>query len=224
MKKYAVIVGGGVGKRMNSDIPKQFMTISRQPLMMHTISAFHNSIEEINIIVVLPENYIDLWKKLCNEYSFNIVHKIVKGGSTRFHSVKNGLKFVEKDSLVAIHDACRPVVRGNIILKSLTLAEKYGNAIPAIPVNESVRKVNGENNSAFNRDILRIVQTPQTFKSNIIKKAYEQEYNQTFTDDATVVEALGEKIHLFEGNIENIKVTTKTDLIVAENFLNKVYF
>ena len=119
MKKYAVIVGGGIGKRMNTDVPKQFISISGKPVLMHTISAFHNSIEEINIIVVLPENYINLWKKLCVEYSFNIVHKIVKGGSTRFNSVKNGLKFVEEDSLVAVHDACRPVVRGNIILNSL---------------------------------------------------------------------------------------------------------
>lgn len=223
MKKYAVIVGGGVGKRMDADIPKQFITISHKPILMHTISAFHNYFEDIDIIIVLAEEYINLWKKLCVEHSFNFAHKIVKGGSTRFQSVKNGLTFVSNNSLVAIHDACRPVIKQDIILNSYNIAEEYGNAIPAIPISESVREINGENNSAFDRDKLRIIQTPQTFKSDIIKKAYEQDYNKIFTDDASVVESSGEKIHLFEGNPKNIKITTRKDLLIAENLINNVY-
>ncbi len=206
---------------MNADIPKQFLLLLGKPVLMHTIFAFYNSIPEINIIVVLPQKQFEYWNNLCDKYNFNIKHKIIEGGPTRFHSVKKGLSLINEESIIAIHDGVRPLIKKETIEKSFAYAERYGNAVPTIPINDSVRIVDGTINKVIDRNKLRIIQTPQTFKSKIIKRAYAQNYSDNFTDDATVVESIGEEIHLFDGDLENIKITNPVDLKIAEILLYK---
>ena len=215
MRKTVIIVAGGSGNRMKSDIPKQFIVLKSKPLLMHTIIAFFNYDNSIEIVLVLPEKYISYWEKLVEEYSFSIPHKIVKGGEERFYSVKNGLDITETD-LVAIHDAVRPFVSNNVIEEAFKLAEIKGNAIPAVAVSESVRMLVKDGNKAINRNDIVLVQTPQCFKTDLIKKAYETEFKAEFTDDASVLEAMGEKIYLSAGNEMNIKITRPVDLLIAE--------
>lgn len=219
MKKFVIIVAGGSGKRINTEIPKQFISLAGKPVLIHTISAFYNYSPEINILLVLPKIYFGLWENLCKNHNFNISHKIVEGGKTRFHSVKNGISKIEKYGIIAVHDGVRPLVKKQVIEKAFLDAEIYGNAVPAIPVNESVRELYKTGSKIFNRNNLRIIQTPQVFKSSILIKAYQQAYQKKFTDDATVVESAGEKINLIEGNPENIKITTPIDLKIAEALL-----
>lgn len=216
MQKYIIIVAGGSGTRMNSDVPKQFILIDEKPVLMHTIEKFYHSFSGINIIVVLANQLVDEWKQLCEKYNFNIPHQLTNGGETRFHSVKNGLILVPENAVVGIHDAARPLVSIETIKKTFDAAEKSGNGIPCIPISESIREINGNQNKTVDRNKFVIVQTPQCFHSSLIKKAFLQEYNSLFTDDASVLEATGEKINLVEGNKENIKITTAQDLIVAE--------
>jgi len=213
MKKYAVIVAGGKGERMLSEIPKQFMLLKNKPILMHTIEAFFNFDNSIKIILVLPQKHIPLWQELCKKYDFQIDCSTVEGGEERFFSVKNGLNLVEKNSLVAIHDGVRPWVSKKTLENCFTTAEILGNAVPVVPVNESIRWVENGTNRHINRTNLRIVQTPQVFHSQILKAAYLQDFNEIFTDDASVAEAFGEKINLVEGNMENIKITTQHDLM-----------
>ncbi len=219
MEKFLIIVAGGKGKRMNSEVPKQFHVVSGKPLLMHTIELFFNYRDEIRIMVVLPKPFIDFWKSLCNRYSFTIEHEVVEGGDSRFHSVKNGLEKVEDHSLVIVHDGVRPLPNNTTLHNVFTKAEKTGNAVPAVKVNESMRKLEGDDNKPVNRREYRLIQTPQAFHSHLIKKAYKQDHRDTFTDDATVVESLGVKINLVEGNYENIKITRPVDLKFAEAFL-----
>ncbi len=219
MKKFVIIVAGGSGKRINTEIPKQFISLAGKPVLIHTISAFYNYSPEINILLVLPKIYFGLWENLCKNHNFNISHKIVEGGKTRFHSVKNGISKIEKYGIIAVHDGVRPLVKKQVIEKAFLDAEIYGNAVPAIPVNESVREIYKTGSKIFNRSNLRIIQTPQVFKSSILIKAYQQSYQKKFTDDATVVESAGEKINLIAGNPENIKITTPIDLKIAEVLL-----
>jgi 2-C-methyl-D-erythritol 4-phosphate cytidylyltransferase len=219
LKKFVIIVAGGSGKRINTEIPKQFISLAGKPVLIHTISAFYNYSPEINILLVLPKTHFGLWEKLCKNHNFNISHKIVEGGKTRFLSVKNGLSKIEKNGIIAVHDGVRPLVKKQVIEKAFLDAEIYGNAVPAIPVNESVREICKTGSKIFNRSNLRIIQTPQVFKSSILIKAYRQAYQNKFTDDATVVESAGEKINLIEGNPENIKITTSIDLRIAEALL-----
>lgn len=214
-----IIVAGGKGKRMHSRNPKQFMLIAGRPVLMHTIEKFSSYPEYFHIIVVLPKPYIDFWKSMCKRYDFHVDHKVIEGGDSRFYSVKNGLKFVKKNSLVGIHDGVRPLVNNTTIHNSFHVAALKGNAIPVVKVNESIRKVDGENSNPVNRQHFRLIQTPQCFQSELILKAYNQDFQNHFTDDATVVEALGEKINLVEGNYENIKITRPVDLQFAEAFL-----
>lgn len=183
---------------------------------MHTIRVFHETVPDINIILVLPGQHFQTWKRLCTEHAFKVPHQKAIGGETRFLSVRNGLELALEDSLVAIHDGVRPLVSQTVIRNSFLMAEKYGTSVPAIPVNESMRIRENESSRTVDRKLIRIIQTPQTFKYSILKKAYEQPYQESFTDDATVVEAMGHKIHLIEGNIENIKITRKIDLRIAE--------
>jgi 2-C-methyl-D-erythritol 4-phosphate cytidylyltransferase len=216
MKKQVIIVAGGEGKRMESDIPKQFIVVAGKPVLMHTIEKFRDFSSEMAITVVLPEPYIELWQSLCLKYRFGIEHNLAKGGSTRFHSVKNGLVKVKDKCIVAIHDGVRPLVSKETLERVFACAEKNGNAIPVIPVNESLRKIkHDERTKPVKREKYFLVQTPQCFRSETLLKAYEQEYRKHFTDDASVVEALGEKIHTVEGNEENIKLTRPFDLKVA---------
>ncbi len=215
MQKNVIIVAGGSGSRMNSDIPKQFIPINNLPILMHTINKFYQFDKLMKIILVLPENQIDYWDKLVDIYSFKLQIEIAKGGKTRFESVKKGLAFVN-DGIVGIHDAVRPFVSLQTIDNVFKLAENLGNAIPVIPVNDSVRVLSEFGNMHFDRNNVKIVQTPQCFDVDLLKKAYLQDYNNQFTDDASVVENLGIKINLTEGNVENIKITTPFDLIFAK--------
>ncbi|MCQ2200919.1 MAG: 2-C-methyl-D-erythritol 4-phosphate cytidylyltransferase [Bacteroidales bacterium] len=217
MKYYAVIVAGGSGKRMGSEIPKQFLLLQGRPVLMHTIERFAQYKADINIIVVLPAHQIERWEALCKEYSFSIPHQVVHGGATRFDSVKNGLKKVEDDGVVAIHDGVRPLVSRQTINRTFIEAAAYGSAIPVTDSTQSVRIIDdGGISHAINRSSVVLVQTPQVFKTTLILSAYEQEYNDLFTDDASVVEAAGAHVHLTHGNIENVKITTKDDMLYAE--------
>lgn len=219
MKKYIIIVAGGIGRRMNGNIPKQFLLLKGKPVLFYTIEIFYKYSSDIPIILVLPQDQIIRWKELCFQYQLNISHQIVEGGTTRFHSVKNGLSEIKETCLVGIHDGARPLVSLQTISRTFEMAEIKGNAVPVVSVNESLRVVNEKGNQSVDREAIKIIQTPQCFYSEQIKKAYDQEYKESFTDDATVLEAMGEKINLVEGNIENIKITNPIDLLFAENLI-----
>ncbi|MBS4012570.1 MAG: 2-C-methyl-D-erythritol 4-phosphate cytidylyltransferase [Bacteroidetes bacterium] len=222
MKKIVLITSGGSGSRTNLNIPKQFVELKGKPLLMYSFNTFLKYSPDIEFVLVLADNQISDWAKLCEKQQFNINHKVVAGGPTRFHSVKNGLKLVEKGVLVAIHDGARPLVSLETISRVFNFAERYGNAIPSIDIAESVRMVENVHNSPIERTKLKIIQTPQCFKSDIIKDAYNQNYDEKFTDDATVLESRGHKIFLTEGNPENIKITTAIDFKIAETLLPKL--
>jgi 2-C-methyl-D-erythritol 4-phosphate cytidylyltransferase len=220
MKNYAIIVAGGSGKRMGSSVPKQFLEVNGLPLIMHTLLLFYRFDEKIKVIVVLPSSYINIWEELCTAHSFGFEHTVAEGGPTRYHSVKSGLKYITDDrSLVAVHDAVRPLVSMEVISNVYRDAHHYGNAVPVIPVRDSVRERSGPDNRPVDRNKLFLVQTPQCFKTSILKKAYLQNYHEEFTDDATLVEYDGEQIHLVDGNSENIKITKPSDLLIAEVML-----
>ena len=206
---------------MNSGILKQFILLNNLPVLMHTINAFFNYSNKVKIVLVLPETTFKTWDELCKKYNFQIPHQLVKGGKTRFQSVKNGLAVIKnKECLVAIHDGVRPFVKNKVIENCFETAEKLGNAVPVIPINESIREIKNSQNLPANRKNFRIIQTPQIFHSSLIKKAYEQDYREDFTDDASVVESTGIKINLVEGNHENIKITRPVDIKIAKAFLN----
>jgi 2-C-methyl-D-erythritol 4-phosphate cytidylyltransferase len=212
MEKIVLIVAGGKGNRMSSTIPKQFMVIAGLPILMHTIKKFWFFENTMRIIVVLPEEHIKYWKKLCREYRFKIKHTIRKGGETRYHSVKSGLRGIKPGYLVAIHDGVRPLVSRNTIKRCFAKAAKTGAAIPVIDTGESIRFVEGSHNRTADRTKYKIVQTPQVFKSELLIKAFRKPFKDTFTDDAAVVENIGHAISLVEGNPENIKHILKIRL------------
>lgn len=220
MKKYVIIVAGGTGSRMRSAIPKQFVELKGKPVLMHTIEKFISAIPDITIVVVLAKQLKEDWEKLCERHNFKTPCILVEGGETRYHSVKNGLELVPMACVVGIHDAARPLVSKQTILNAFGTAEVAGNASPAIPLNDSIRFLKGKDNCAVDRTHYSIIQTPQCFHSDLIKKAFSKEYKPEFTDDASVLEAFGEKINLIEGNRENIKITTEQDLIVAEALMS----
>lgn len=225
MDKYVIIVAGGKGLRMGADLPKQFIPIEGKPVLMHTLECFNNYDETIEIILVLPEEHQDYWQTLCKEIGCTVSHHIVPGGKTRFHSVYNGLDYLTEElgisperkrkALIAVHDGVRPFPGKDIIENCFSSAEQEGNAIPVIPIVDSLRKITDEGNSPADRSQFFIVQTPQVFQSDILMNAYRQPYNQTFTDDASVVETSGEMIYMVPGNRENIKITTPFDLLIA---------
>ena len=236
---YIIIVAGGKGLRMGSDVPKQFLPVGGLPVLMHTIKRFREYSKEIQIILVLPEAQQDYWHSLCKEYAFNVEYMLANGGETRFHSVKNGLDMIPDDAegVVGVHDGVRPFPAIEVIDRCYKTAKETETAIPVIPVVETLRhiiNVNCDtvavntvaaNSVAANsitvpRNDYRLVQTPQTFTVSLLKKAYQQPYNDNFTDDASVVEALGRSITLVEGNRENIKITTPFDLTVVEALFN----
>ncbi len=217
MNKYAIIVAGGNGSRMQSELPKQFLTINGKPILMYTLEKF--AMDNIQLILVLNVDYHEYWNKLCKDHSFNIPHALVKGGTTRYQSVKNGLKSVTEKSLVAVHDAVRPCIKPTQILHAYEEAEKFGNAILAVKSRDSIRKVENEKSVAVSRDDYYLIQTPQVFLSDKLKKAYKEPYRNEFTDDASVLEFMGETIHLIEGNASNIKITYPEDLLIAQALL-----
>lgn len=219
LKKYAIIVAGGSGTRMNSPVPKQFLKLNGLPVLMHTISKFDDLRMGIEIILVIPNHILTDWQELCKQFNFTTPVKLAVGGETRFHSVKNGLAMIKEDGLVAVHDAVRPLVDQKTIIAAYKAAEMYGNAVPAIPLNDSIRQIESTKSIAVDRARYCIIQTPQCFTTDVLRKAYLKEYKFIFTDDATVVESTGEKIHLIDGTPGNIKITTPQDLVLAEALL-----
>ena len=215
---YIIIVAGGKGLRMGSDIPKQFLPIGGKPVLMRTLERFREYSEDIQIILVLPEAQQGYWHQLCQEYHFDVEYTLANGGQTRFHSVQNGLAKVPDDAIgvVGVHDGVRPFPSIEVIRNCYTTAREKKAVIPVIPVVETVRHLEGEQSKTVPRDAYRLVQTPQTFDIQLLKAANRQPYNDGFTDDASVVEAFGYDITLVEGNRENIKITTPYDLKIAE--------
>jgi 2-C-methyl-D-erythritol 4-phosphate cytidylyltransferase len=222
MDLYVVIVAGGSGKRMGAEIPKQFLELAGRPVLMHTIERFKKFNDAIEIITVLPENQLRFWIDIQKKHSFSVAHTLVKGGSNRFYSVKNGLKFVNSPGLVAIHDGVRPFVSIDTIKRCFDAAEKLGNAIPTISPTESLRIVTDKGSEPVNRFHVKQIQTPQVFNAGLLKEAYLQDYSPEFTDDATVLEKKGVKINLIEGNRENIKITNPEDLLISAALLQSI--
>ncbi|EPR66781.1 2-C-methyl-D-erythritol 4-phosphate cytidylyltransferase [Cyclobacterium qasimii] len=222
-EKYAIIVAGGAGVRMGGEIPKQFLPIGGLPVLMHTLNKFKAHDAAIHLILVLPESQFKYWEDLCEKHAFNVSHRLVEGGSSRFNSVKNGLNSIaEENGLVAIHDGVRPFVSEEVIQESFAEADLYGSAIAVVPLKDSIRKVDTNGISQFkNRDAFRLVQTPQTFQLKKIKAAFLSDEEPFFTDDATVYENMGWEVHLIAGNQENIKLTTPEDLDYANYLLNR---
>lgn len=215
MNAYAVIVAGGKGLRMGGDIPKQFLPIDGKPILMHTIEAFRKAIDGIQIVLVLPAEQQNYWKELCKKHFFHSPELVANGGETRFHSVKNGLALIPDDNeaVVGVHDGVRPFVSKETIERCYAEAAQGKAIVPVVPVVETIRQILPEGKSITRpRDEYRLVQTPQTFPLMLIKQAYEQPFSAAFTDDASVVEALGREITMVEGNRENIKITTQSDL------------
>jgi len=218
-EKIVIIVAGGKGERMQTEIPKQFLEIKGKPILMHTINQFRIYNSDIQLIIVLPVTQIEFWKDLCEKHNFKVPHEIIVGGSTRFESVKNGLKAVKIPSIIAVHDGVRPLVSVYTIARCFDEAEKNDAAIPVIELVDSIRQVTKSGNQSVDRNNFKLVQTPQIFDGELLKNAYQQEYSTFFTDDASVVESLGVTIKLVEGNRMNIKITNEFDLKLAEAYL-----
>jgi 2-C-methyl-D-erythritol 4-phosphate cytidylyltransferase len=224
MKPYAIIVAGGNGSRMQSATPKQFLSLGGRPLLIHTLEAFVKALDEVHLVLVLPSDYIDYTQTLLKENNFTYPVELVAGGATRFHSVQNGLKLVKEESVVLVHDAVRCLISSQLITKCFLHTAQFGSAVPVIPVKDSVRKVEGGVQVPVDRNLLKMVQTPQTFQSDILLPAFQQPYHESFTDEATVVEAAGGKVELVEGEETNIKITTPLDLLIAEAYYQQKHF
>jgi 2-C-methyl-D-erythritol 4-phosphate cytidylyltransferase len=218
-KQYAIVVAGGKGTRIKSSIPKQFIELEGLPVLMHTLNAFYRYSKEITIILVLPPDDFDRWEGLCAKYNYRQPFILTAGGDTRFQSVKNGLNQINTSGLVAIHDGVRPLVNEDLIGASFRLAAVHGSAVAAVRLKESIRMTDQDNTKAMDRSRFRLIQTPQTFDVDLIRKAYEIKEDATLTDDASVAERHGHVISLFEGSYENIKITTSEDLVVARALL-----
>lgn len=232
---YIIVVAGGKGLRMGGDIPKQFLPVGGKPVLMRTLERFREYSPELRIILVLPEAQQDYWQQLCREYHFTVEHTIANGGETRFHSVKNGLALIPDDvqGVVGVHDGVRPFVSTEVIGRCYEAARTLEAAIPVTPVVETLRYVGHQTDDtkstlhgdATSKNVLRsdyrLVQTPQTFTVSLLKRAYALPYTDSFTDDASVVEALGHNVSMVDGNRENIKITTPFDLVIAEALISK---
>ena len=217
MQKVALIVAGGKGDRMNTDIPKQFLILNGTPILIHTLKQFSHFEE---IVLVLPYSQFEYWRELCSTYNFTQKHVLVAGGTSRFYSVKNGLEKIDENSVIAIHDGVRPLISTKLIDSLITKTKNGVGIIPIVPLKDSIRKVEGENSTHLDRSNLYKVQTPQCFLSKDIKDAYTQEFSDTFTDDASVFEAKGRgRITTLLGEEKNLKITTKEDLTIANKFM-----
>lgn len=223
MKIATIIVAGGSGVRMGAEIPKQFLLLCAKPILMHTIQAFYDALgADAPLVVALPSSHIPLWKSLLVKYDFNVPHTVVAGGTTRFHSVKAALEAISSDtSIVLVHDGVRPLIKKEVISRIVDGAVQQGAVIPVIPMAESIRRKDGVLTKAQNRADFVVVQTPQAFDFKIITRAYQQEWNDRFTDDASLVESLGEVIHTVEGDVDNIKITTSIDLFAASKWFEE---
>lgn len=216
---YAIIVAGGAGVRMGTATPKQFLMLDGKPLLCYTIDAFLHAIPDIEIILVLPEAFIELGKELIDGFFPSHPIQLTIGGETRFHSVQNGLKMVEKESILFVHDGVRCLVTPSLIQRCHRAALESGTAVPVVGCKDSVRLVTENGHEVVDRLMLRLVQTPQTFHSKILLPAFEIDYKDRFTDEATVVEAFGLQVRLVEGENENIKITNPVDLVIAEKII-----
>lgn len=218
MMNYVIVVAGGKGLRMGGDVPKQFQLIGGRPVLMHTLQQFRDAMNDLQIILVLPHEQQEYWRELCQQYQFNVGHGIADGGPTRFHSVKNGLALIPDDAegVVGVHDGVRPFASCDLIRRCFAAANEAKAVVPAVPVVESLRH---EELGAVDRKGYRLVQTPQTFDIRLLKEAYHQDYQESFTDDASVVEACGHHVTMVEGIRENIKLTTPFDLLIGEALL-----
>ena len=222
MKKFAIIVAGGAGKRMQSELPKQFMMLKGKPVLYYTLKVFLDSYEDMNVILVLPTDYVDFGREIVDSFFESDRIQITTGGDTRFDSVKCGLQLADKESVIFVHDAVRCLVSKKLIRYCYDSAMLNGTAIPAIPLKDSIRMLRENGSKGVNRDLFRIVQTPQTFLGSILLPAMMQlDYKEKFTDEASVVEAFGIEIHLMEGEDTNIKITTPIDMVIAEKYLEK---
>jgi len=214
----AIITAGGLGKRMGSQIPKQFLPINDLPVLMHTINLFHQYDDTMELILTLPTDWLDYWNKLCDQYEFRVDHRIVTGGETRFQSVKNAINHATGD-LIAIHDGVCPLVTHETLKRCFESAQILRAAVPAIKPNAALRMKTEEGSVGVNRDEFVCTQTPQVFQRGILIRAYKLPYDASFFDDASVVERMGIPIHVVDGNEENIKITTRKDMTFAENVL-----
>ncbi|OFY39046.1 MAG: 2-C-methyl-D-erythritol 4-phosphate cytidylyltransferase [Bacteroidetes bacterium GWF2_40_14] len=220
-KYYAVIVAGGTGARMGGDVAKQFLTLGDKPIILHSIEAFLRLSFPVEIILVVPTDYRQYWKDYCLENHITFSHILVSGGITRFHSVKNALKYIPKGALVAIHDGVRPFISSDFVESLFVIAEEKGAVAPVVNVIDSMRKRVTDGRSVYvKREEFVLVQTPQVFHSDIILDAYNQAYSPGFTDDASVVESVGKEVYLTEGNSCNIKITKPEDLVLARAILS----
>jgi 2-C-methyl-D-erythritol 4-phosphate cytidylyltransferase len=220
MSKYAIIVAGGSGSRMLSEVPKQFMLLNGQPIIIHTVKRFL-AVADLEIVVVLPEAHLDRWLAIKNTY-FQGQHGITEtiGGSTRFQSVKNGLAKISGEAgYVSVHDAVRPLIKTSLINESFAQASRHDSAVLVVKSKDSLRKIDGESNQAIDREKIYQVQTPQTFELALFRKAYEQPESNAFTDDASVIESHGHRVHTINGDYANLKITTPEDLVIAESLL-----
>jgi 2-C-methyl-D-erythritol 4-phosphate cytidylyltransferase len=224
MKRYAVIVAGGQGVRMGADRPKQFLEIGGKPILRHTIEHFLAFDPSVELILVLPAAQKDWWRDYCRQQAFLDRYTMVSGGITRFHSVQNALRYVGDEGLVAVHDGVRPLVSRPLLERIFAAAEEAPAVIPAVPVVESVRKVEEEASVPVSRDGLVLVQTPQVFAAEVLRKAYDQPFSPSFTDDASVVEASGVRVHVVPGDRMNLKITTPEDLQYAEGLVRLFSF
>lgn len=219
-KRGVIIVAGGSGRRMGGALPKQFMMLDNEPILARSINRMHEALPAAEIVVVLPEEHVELWKNIAARFDV-ARHKIALGGKERFHSVKNGLAALSDEvAIVGIHDAVRPLASKKLIIKLFLEAENNTAVIPVVAPIDSYRIVDGDNSRIIDRSALRMVQTPQVFQAEALRKAYEQPFSSTFTDDASVMEAAGHKVTLVEGERENIKITTPSDMLIAEAIIN----
>lgn len=220
MGKFVIIVAGGSGSRMKTKVPKQFLELDGRPVLMHTIEQFFNFDPSIGIVLVLPQDQVETWETLCVHHTFQISCKIAIGGSSRFESVKSGLSQIEADKgTVAIHDGVRPFVSFETLTRCFDMAEEKGNAVPIVPLVESIRTITDEGSMAADRNRYVLVQTPQVFDLEEIRNAYSCRYNPIFTDDASVLEYAGKSINLVAGNRENIKITEPIDFEIAKSII-----
>lgn len=217
MERYTIIVAGGQGTRMGSETPKQFLLLRGKPILSYTLHKF----EDTHIVLVLPKDQLEHWDQLKTQYEVSTPHKVVEGGATRYQSVSHGLRQVPREALVAVHDGVRPLVSKNLIDTAFYTAQKYGSAVPCVPLKESIREVHAEGSLSLPRERYRLIQTPQVFVASLLQDAFALGERPEFTDDASVYEYAGHSIHLIQGQYENIKITTPEDLPMAELLLLK---
>lgn len=220
-KETIIITAGGIGKRMNSTIPKQFLEINGTPILMHSIQRFYDYSSEIQILITLPSDWISFWKELCEKHNFKIAHQLVEGGIERYDSIKNALS-LSNGAVIGVHDGVRPLVSNDTISRCFSSAKDKKACIPFLPMKESIRKIGKEHSRAVDRAEYVTIQTPQCFERTLLINAYKQPFHEGITDDASLVEAFGQEIQLIEGNEENIKITSKTDLLIAELLVQSV--